>query len=543
MAIIEFENLIVISAGILNLLFGLAVFIRGEKTTANRSFFALTSNLFLWSMVLVFARVTSDYETALFLTRFLYVIAGLIPYFFLIFARLFLAEEFVPSRLALLLTPMILAAALALFTDGVIVDVAIRQNQNIPIFGSWYPIWIVYLLFYFTVGLILLFRRLGKFVNNSIERLQLKFVLTGALIPIIISIITNVILLSIFNNFGYRWIGPTSTVIMTALFSYAIFKHNLFNLKIIATEFFSAFLVLTLFFQTIFAKNTTDFILKGILFITTTVFGILLIKSVLKEILDREKITMLAGELQKTNEELKKLDAAKSEFISLASRELNQPLSFIKNGIGFILEGRFDASDKIKNILERVAFSTNQLAKMVTSMLNLADIESGKMRYQFKKEDFARFLENIVAELKPHAEKKGLTLQFKTDIKEIFFLFDPDKMREVAVNLIDNAIKYSSAGTIEVDLRFLSRGVSESLEFRVKDKGLGISKADMARLFTKFVRSEEARKIDPNGMGLGLYFVKMVVEGHGGKIKVESEGMGKGSTFVVELPLNLIPAS
>jgi len=543
MAIIEFENLIVISAGILNLLFGLAVFIRGEKTTANRSFFALTSNLFLWSMVLVFARVTSDYETALFLTRFLYVIAGLIPYFFLIFARLFLAEEFVPSRLALLLTPVILAAALALFTDGVIVDVAIRQNQNIPIFGSWYPIWIVYLLFYFTVGLILLFRRLGKFANNSIERLQLKFVLAGALIPIIISIITNVILLSIFNNFGYRWIGPTSTVIMTALFSYAIFKHNLFNLKIIATEFFSAFLVLTLFFQTIFAKNTTDFILKGILFITTTVFGILLIKSVLKEILDREKITMLAGELQKTNEELKKLDAAKSEFISLASRELNQPLSFIKNGIGFILEGRFDASDKIKNILERVAFSTNQLAKMVTSMLNLADIESGKMRYQFKKEDFARFLENIVAELKPHAEKKGLTLQFKTDIKEIFFLFDPDKMREVAVNLIDNAIKYSSAGTIEVDLRFLSRGVSESLEFRVKDKGLGISKADMARLFTKFVRSEEARKIDPNGMGLGLYFVKMVVEGHGGKIKVESEGMGKGSTFVVELPLNLIPAS
>ena len=117
---------------------------------------------------------------------------------------------------------------------------------------------------------------------------------------------------------------------------------------------------------------------------------------------------------------------------------------------------------------------------------------------------------------------------------EVKFVFDPDKMREVVINLVHNAIKYTSNAKVTVHLE---KTDDKNIRLSVCDGGMGIKKEDLSRLFTKFVRTDEAKASDPNGMGIGLYFVKRVVEDHGGRVGVESEGMGKGSIFTVELPL------
>jgi len=101
---------------------------------------------------------------------------------------------------------------------------------------------------------------------------------------------------------------------------------------------------------------------------------------------------------------------------------------------------------------------------------------------------------------------------------------------------VDNAIKYSEHGSVELVLRKLGPGNSQRLALSVKDSGIGVKPEDIPKLFGKFVRSENAKRIRPDGMGLGLYIVKRIVEDHKGHVRVESEGVGKGSTFSVELP-------
>ena len=240
--------------------------------------------------------------------------------------------------------------------------------------------------------------------------------------------------------------------------------------------------------------------------------------------------------LAEANVELKKLDAAKSEFISIASHQLRAPLTVIKGYVSLVSEGSFGAiTGEIKDALAKVFFSTNQLVKLIGDLLDLSRIEAGKIRYEFKPTDFVEMVSKIADEFQENAKKKGLSLAFANNAGALPQLnLDPDKMREVVVNLTDNAIKYSEKGTVSVALE---KAGDTAIRLTVKDTGIGIKPEDAGRLFTKFTRTEEARLQDPNGMGIGLYFVKRVIEDHGGRVGVESEGPGKGSTFWAELPI------
>lgn len=251
------------------------------------------------------------------------------------------------------------------------------------------------------------------------------------------------------------------------------------------------------------------------------------------------RLRQLSAQLADANATLKQLDQAKSEFVSIAGHQLRTPLTVIKGYISLAQEGEFGATKKNKklsNALAIVANSTDQLVKLVSDLLDLSRIESGKMHYEFKESDFAKMTGAIVKEYMPAAKHKGLELTFENNAKEIgSFLFDPDKMREVVVNIIDNAMKYSKEGKVEVRMESLDQG--RTLRFSVKDHGLGIKKEDLSQLFVKFTRLPEAKNVVANGTGIGLYFAKSIVEDHGGRVGVESPGPGKGSTFWVEIPL------
>ena len=241
--------------------------------------------------------------------------------------------------------------------------------------------------------------------------------------------------------------------------------------------------------------------------------------------------------LAESNDRLKELDKLKSEFVSLAGHQLRAPLTVIKGYTSLIMEGTIDGASQVKEALGKVMFSTDQLVKLVASLLDLSRIESGKIKYEFAEHDFAGVVEEVVDKFKNSAEKKGIAVVFENKLGAASFVFDADKIREAVVNYFDNAIKYSDKGEVRVALEPMQGPDGKWLRLSVTDNGLGIRKEDIWKLFAKFSRTDEARSRDPNGMGIGIYFAKRVVQDHGGNVGAFSEGVGKGSTFWLELPM------
>ena len=148
--------------------------------------------------------------------------------------------------------------------------------------------------------------------------------------------------------------------------------------------------------------------------------------------------------------------------------------------------------------------------------------------------DVAELVKEVVSEIKPNIQDAGLSLEI--NIPDNFSAkvnADRNKIRQVIGNIIDNAVKYTIHGSINVSLSI----ESEKVKVAVKDTGVGINPAEMGKLFGKFSRAKDASKINIRGTGLGLYVAKKMTEAHGGDIKVSSLGVGKGSTFTIELPM------
>ncbi len=248
-----------------------------------------------------------------------------------------------------------------------------------------------------------------------------------------------------------------------------------------------------------------------------------------------KEVEKATHDLKKANIQLKKLDAAKSEFISIASHQLRTPLTVIKGYISMMLEGNFGALTKPETeSLEKVFLSNERLIQLVENLLNISRIESGRLQFDFQMVDLNKMIESVMEELAGNAKKKNLILQYKPSAKLLPKIkIDDEKIRQVVMNLIDNAIKYTKQGSVTVKLEQREN----KIKFSVADSGMGIRPEDMVNLFKKFSRGTGTSLIHTEGTGLGLYVARMMIEAHHGKIWAESNGEGKGSKFCFELPI------
>jgi signal transduction histidine kinase len=249
----------------------------------------------------------------------------------------------------------------------------------------------------------------------------------------------------------------------------------------------------------------------------------------------KQEVDRATADLKQANTKLKRLDVAKSEFISIASHQLRTPLTVIKGYISMILEGSFGKISKTqKESLEKVYESSERLIQLIENLLNISRIESGRLQYSFMPLDLEKLVANVVEELESVAKKKGLRFTYKKPKTALPTLkLDEEKLRQVIMNLIDNSIKYTKQGSVTVSLYQKDNRVI----FSVKDTGIGIDEEGKDNLFKKFSRGTGTSLIHTEGTGLGLYVAKQIVEGHGGDIRVESPGEGKGSEFLVSLPV------
>lgn len=321
----------------------------------------------------------------------------------------------------------------------------------------------------------------------------------------------------------YGYIGMT---VFIAFLTYTVVRYRAFNVGLLAAQALIIALVILVGSQLTFVRSLTNQILTAIALVLTGIIGITLIRSVQREILQRQHIEKLAGELEKANER-------QVILIHFISHQIKGFVSKSRNIFAMMLEGEYgQITPEMKPILEEGLRSDTQGVNTIQDILNASNIKSGKVTYNMQAFDLKALIDEIVANLRKNAGAKGLVLNVQTGSESLIYTGDRGQLTNAFKNLIDNSIKYTPQGEVNVSLTKCERIV----HFEINDTGVGISPEDMQNLFTEGGHGKDSAKINVESTGFGLYIVKNIVEAHKGKVWAESAGPDKGSRFVVELP-------
>ncbi|MEA1962957.1 MAG: HAMP domain-containing sensor histidine kinase, partial [Patescibacteria group bacterium] len=224
---------------------------------------------------------------------------------------------------------------------------------------------------------------------------------------------------------------------------------------------------------------------------------------------------------------IKEVDKMKDEFIAIASHELRTPVTGIRGFTSMIVDGTLGkVNDKVKKSALMIQRESERLAILVEDLLNVSRIEQNRVKMNLRPADAGHIINEVVENLTVQAEKKKLHLDFKNNTRILPMInVDVDRLKQVLINLIGNAIKYTEKGGIEIITK--EKNNASVLEIIIKDTGIGMSGKERERLFEKFYRIQNDKTKRVTGTGLGLWITKKFVELMGGKITIDSiEGVG-----------------
>lgn len=244
-------------------------------------------------------------------------------------------------------------------------------------------------------------------------------------------------------------------------------------------------------------------------------------------------VNQMASTLRKNIEDLRSLDKLKDEFVFIASHNLRTPLTIIKGYLEKLLKEE-GVSAKAKREIDSISQATSELETITESLINLVSLEKGKEPVLLSETEITSLLKKTVEQFgqAAFARKVSFIFEFPTEPLPKMEL-DTSRISQAFSNLIDNAIKFNKeGGKVIIKVEKAQKSVLVSIQ----DTGIGISKEEQSKIFEKFHRATDALKYDYEGVGLGLYITKLIIESHLGKIWVESD-LGKGATFFVQLPI------
>lgn len=534
-----FKNLDLLSVGITVAaigILGFIVYLSNRKSITNRTFlFFSLITIFYGVLNYLNFQITSP-EVALWNVRLTIFFAVWHTFYFFQFFYVFPKEKITFPKiynLALVpivvltsffnLTPLVLNKVTELTLEGKISKIA--NGPGIALFG----LVIVSLV---AGGIFLLIK---KVINSSSreEKKQLKLISVGVFTTFAFLITFNFVFPALLDNSRFVPLGALFMFPFIAFTFYAIVKHHLLNVKVIATEILTFVLAVVSLFEVIISRDITTVVFRLVVFALVLAFGILLIRSVRREVEQREKLEILTKELEAANEKLKELDKLKSEFLSFASHQVKAPMNVVKGFATLIYDGSYgQVPDKVRETAQKIKESADRMIALVNNLLDLRKIEEGKMEIKLETASVDGLISEVVEELKTLAEKKNLSLTFEKPGQEIKAQIDPQKFRQVIQNLLENSIKYTDTGGVIITIANNQTG---SVLITIVDTGRGIPSDLLAHLFEQYKRNASLKdKIE--GTGLGLFIAKEIIKGHKGDIWAESEGEGKGSKFYVRIP-------
>jgi len=251
---------------------------------------------------------------------------------------------------------------------------------------------------------------------------------------------------------------------------------------------------------------------------------------------ERDKNSGIVMVLQDITER-QKLDNMRREFVANVSHELKTPLTSIKSYTETLLAGALDDRELSEDFLKVVDSEADRMTRLVRDLLQLSSIEYKQIKWNKRSSDLLKIIENSILKISMTAKNKKQSLRFTTSEESFIACLDSDRIEQVVLNILSNAIKYTpDHGKIEVVLEKIDQNVS----IKIIDNGIGIPKEDIPRLFERFYRVDKARSRELGGTGLGLSIARQIIEAHGGTINVNSSE-GEGTEVVIILPIQEQP--
>ncbi|MCL5435968.1 MAG: ATP-binding protein, partial [Patescibacteria group bacterium] len=512
--------------GIVALFLAGQIFFRTKLSKAKIAFIFLTFSIAFWSFG-YWQWLSSTNEISAFVWVKLFTLGSImIPlfYFCWVVCLLNLSSQF--RRLLIFIAFVGFTLVLNTFFTTTVVS-GLQQKLVFPYWpvpGFLYLFYVLalYLGLVFT-GLVVLIREFFS-SRDPLLRSQIAFVFWGSLIGFGGGISNFFLWYDILVPPYFNFLVSVGLI----MFYYAASRARLFNIKVVATEFFVYLLWTAILIRLIFAATLQDYVIDGIVLVLVTIVGGLLTRSVQREVAVREQLEVLTRDLEAANKKLVALDKARAEFITLASHQLRTPPATMRWYLAAILDGDFGAlSSELKDALSKTQATNNSLIALIEDLLNVSRIERGKLEFDFGPTDLLQITETTVTQLLPLAQLAKLKLVFKKPRRKLpSIIADKEKVRQVINNLIDNAIKYTKNGSITVELDSDARNVF----VRVRDTGMGLKPEDKKSIFEKYGRGTNSRG-QSMGLGLGLYVAKLIIAQHGGELGAESDGPDKGSIF------------
>lgn len=527
-------NLDLISVGVTAAgigILGFTIFFNNTKSITNRVFLAFSLITILWSIANYAQYQPSTPELGLWIVRFITFVGvwHALTFFTLCYAfpddevrfpRLY-ALALVPIAAVtslLTLTPLVFKRVTALSPEGVVV--AIENGPAIALFGI------------LSVSLIVagVFTLLWKaYKKSSHERHQIAIVGLGTLITFVCIVAFNIVLPEVFNNPRFLPLSAVFIFPFVASTAYAIVRYRLFDVKVLATEVVAFLLSVATLLQVLFSSSAIELVFRMSIFGLVLAFSILMVRSVIKEVRQRELI-------EKQEKELEEVNRQQESLLHFISHEVKGYLTKSEAAFAAIYAG--DYGEVAPKLREMSGFALSDVRKGVETVIDILDasnLKRGTVSYQKSSFDFVQAVEDTVRDLMGDAQDRGLELTFERPVTGACTVVgDEEKLRRHVIrNIIDNSIRYTIHGIVRVEL---SR--SETMvRMTVTDTGVGITSDDMKHLFTEGGKGADSVKVNVHSTGYGLFIAKQIVEGHGGKVWALSEGKNMGSRFFVELPL------
>jgi two-component system CheB/CheR fusion protein len=247
----------------------------------------------------------------------------------------------------------------------------------------------------------------------------------------------------------------------------------------------------------------------------------------------REKTTALEDSLERMRE----VDAMKTRFINIASHELRTPMTPIRTELHIIQTGRRGPlTPEQQKGLQMVARNVDRLNRLIRELLEASRMQAGALKLTNARVDLAELVAGVVAMMENEARGRGIAL--RAEVPALFAHADEDRVLQVFINLLENALQFTPAGG---SVTLLGRAEGAHAVLEVRDTGAGIDPKLIPRLFQPFSQAEPGVPRTEGGTGLGLYICKGIVEAHEGRIWCESQGKGCGTSFFFTLPLHVAP--
>lgn len=501
---------------------GLIILLRDKKSLVNQILFLITVLFSVWVLFDLVLWATEKPEFTMFFWAVLVLIEPLIYALCVYFIDVFINKEDISFKkklgIFLPLLPIIILLPTNLVLNGFDLTNCDRAATQGPVSTYYvYAIEIVYVFWIF-------FFAFRKYFKTDKETKRQVLLMTTGIILFLLSFSLGNIIESFTSNWTIGQYGLFGMPVFVGFLAYMIIKFKTFNIKVLTTQvlvFVLAFLVFAILFIR-YIQDVRLIVIATLLFVI--VLGNVLIKSVKREIKQKEELAKLDADLENVIQQ-------RESLMHLINHKVKGSFTHSKYIFAGLLDGQFgEISPEVKKIAQAGLDSDTMGIRTIDLILNAANLQSGTIKYEMLPVDLREIILKTIEDKKNSIEQKGLKLAMSMPDEKVEIKGDIFWLKEVFNNLIENSLRYTEQGTISIGLA----KKDGKIIFTIKDTGVGITPEDKKNLFTEGGRGKESTKFNVDSTGYGLYSVKLIVEAHKGRVWAESEGTGKGSEFYVE---------